>query len=69
MGVFSYVLLIAISILVLLIPLLGLFLEAARLFTCFMFIALDVVRNVRGGRDYEASPWRLIRTMRSPEAI
>ena len=66
MGVFSYVLLIAMSILFLLIPLLGLFLEAAWLFTCFTFIALDVVRNVRWRRDYEASLCRLIRTMRRP---
>ena len=51
MRVFSYVLFIAMSILFLLIPLLGLFLEAAWLFTCFTFIALDVVRNVRGGRE------------------
>ena len=66
MGDLGYVLLIAISILVLLIPLFGLFFEAAWLFTCFTFIALDVVRNVRWRRDYEASLCRLIRTMRHP---
>jgi hypothetical protein len=66
MGDLGYVLLIAISILVLLIPLFGLFFEAAWLFTCFMFVALDVVRNVRWRRDYEASLCRLIRTMRHP---
>ena len=68
-GAFGYVLLIVISILLLLIPLFRLCLEAAWLFTCFMLIASDVVRNVRWRRDYEATLCRLIRTMRPPESV
>jgi hypothetical protein len=68
-GVFGYVVLIVISILLLLIPLFGLCLEAAWLFTCFMLIASDVVRNVRWRRDYEVSLCRLIRTTRRPELM
>src|SRR5262245_11177510 len=68
-GVFGYVLIIVISILLLLIPLVGFFLEAAWLFACYMLIASDVVRNVRWRRDYEASLCRLIRTMRRPKSI
>jgi len=68
-GVVGYVLVVVISILLLLTLPLGFFVEAAWLFTCFMLIALDVVRNVRWRRDYEASLCRLIRTMSRPESI
>jgi hypothetical protein len=47
----------------------GLLLEAAWLFACLMLIALDVVRNVRWRRDYEASLCRLIRSIRRRESI
>ena len=68
-GAVGYVLLIVISILLLLIPVFGLLVEAAWLFTCFMLIASDVVRNVRWRRDYEASLCRLIRTIRRGERM
>jgi hypothetical protein len=68
-GVFGYVLVVVISILLLLSWPVTIFLEAAWLFACFMLIALDVVRNVRWRRDYEASLCRLIRTSRRPESI
>ena len=68
-GAFGYALVVLISILLLLDWPVGIFLEAAWLFTCFMLIALDVVRNVRWRRDYEASLCRLIRTMRRRESI
>jgi hypothetical protein len=68
-GAFGYVLVLVISVLLLLVWPIGLFLEAAWLFTCLMLIALDVVRNVRWRRDYEASLCRLIRSMRRPESI
>ena len=63
------VLLVAISILLLLVPVIGIFLDAAWLLSSFLLIALDVVRNVRWRRDYEASLCRLVRTMRSRESI
>jgi hypothetical protein len=68
-GVISYALLIAISVLFLLVPPIGIFIDAAWLFTCFMLIASDIVRNVRWRRDYEVSLCRLIRTMRRPESM
>ena len=68
-GVLGYTLLIVISILLLLIPLIGILIEAAWLFICSMLIASDVVRNVRWRRDYEVSLCRLIRTMRRPKSI
>ena len=68
-GAFGYVLVLVISVLLLLVWPIGLFLEAAWLFTCLMLIALDVVRNVRWRRDYEASLCRLIRSIRRPESI
>jgi hypothetical protein len=68
-GVFGYVLVVAISILLLLSWPVSIFLEAAWLFACFMLIALDVVRNVRWRRDYEASLCRLIRSIRRPKSI
>ena len=68
-GVFGYVLVVVISILLLLSWPVSILLETAWLFTCFMLIASDVVRNVRWRRDYEASLCRLIRTMRRSESI
>lgn len=68
-GAFGYILLIVISILPLLVWPIGIFIEAGWLFTCFMLIALDVVRNVRWRRDYEVSLCRLFRTMGRPESI
>jgi hypothetical protein len=68
-GVGGYVLVVVVSILLLLTPPVGLFVEAAWLFICFMLIASDVVRNVRWRRDYDASLCRLIRSMRRPESI
>jgi hypothetical protein len=68
-GVFGYVLVVVISILLLLSPPVGIFVEAAWLFTCFLLVASDVVRNVRWRRDYEASLCRLIRTMRRPKSM
>jgi hypothetical protein len=67
-GVVGYVLVIVISILLLLTPPVGIFIEAAWLFTCFILIASDVVRNVRWRRDYEVSLCRLIRTIRPPQS-
>jgi hypothetical protein len=52
-GVFGYVLVVVMSILLLLNWPVSIFLEAAWMFTCFMLIASDVVRNVRWRRDYE----------------
>ena len=68
-GAIGYVLIVVISILLLLTPPVGIFVEPAWLFICFISIALDVVRNVRWRRDYEASLCRLIRTMSRPESI
>ncbi|MBV8277845.1 MAG: hypothetical protein JO170_21640 [Verrucomicrobia bacterium] len=68
-GVGGYVLVVVISILFLLTAPVGFVVEAVWLFTCVMLIALDVVRNVRWRRDYEASLCRLIRTMSRPESI
>jgi len=68
-GILGYVLLIAVSVLLLLVRPIGILLDAAWLFTCFMLIASDVVRNVRWRRDYEASLCRLIRSMRRRESM
>ena len=62
---FGYVLIITISVLLLLIPHIGILLDAIWLFSCLLLIASDVVRNVRWRRDYESSLRRMIRTMRS----
>jgi hypothetical protein len=51
-GVFGYVLVVVISILLLLSWPVTIFLEAAWLFACFMLVALDIVRNVRWRRAY-----------------
>jgi hypothetical protein len=67
-GVVGYVLVIVISILILLTAPVGIFVEAAWLFTCFILIASDVVRNVRWRRDYEVSLCRLIRKVRPPQS-
>ena len=64
-GAFGYVLIITISVLLLLVPHIGIFLDAIWLLSCFLLIALDVVRNMRWRRDYESSLRRMIRTMRS----
>ena len=61
-GVLGYVLLIAVSVLLLLVSPVGILIDAVWLLTCFMLIASDVVRNVRWRRDYEASLCRLIST-------
>ena len=68
-GAFGYVLVIAVSVSLFFIPVIGIFLEAVWLLTCFLFAALDVVRDVRWRRDYEGSLRRLIRTMQSRESI
>jgi hypothetical protein len=68
-GAIGYVLVLMISVLLLLVWPIGLLLEAAWLFACLMLIALDVVRNVRWRRDYEASLCRLIRSIRRRESI
>jgi hypothetical protein len=68
-GAFGYVCIIAVTLLLLLVPTTGIFLDAVWLLSCFLLIALDVVRNVRWRRDYEASLCRLIRTMQSRESI
>jgi hypothetical protein len=67
-GAIGYVLIVVISILLLLTPPAGIFVEPAWLFICFISIALDVVRNVRWRRDYEASLCRLIRATRRPKS-
>ena len=64
-GAFGYVLIIIISVLLLLVPHIGIFLDAIWLLSCLLLIAFDVVRNVRWRRDYESSLSRMIRTMRS----
>jgi hypothetical protein len=68
-GAISYVLLSAVSILLLLVPVIGIFLDAVWLLSCCLLIASDIVRNVRWRRDYEVSLCRLIHTMRPPESI
>jgi hypothetical protein len=64
-GAFGYILIIMISILLLLVPHIGIFLDAIWLFSCLLLVAFDVVRNVRWRRDYESSLRRMIRTMPS----
>lgn len=64
-GAFGYILIITISVLLLLVPHIGIFLDALWLLSCFLLIAFDIVRNVRWRRDYESSLCRMIRTMRS----
>jgi hypothetical protein len=68
-GAFGYVLIIVVGLLVLLIPVMGVFLDAFWLLSCFLLVALDVVRNVRWRRDYETSLCRMIRTIQSRESI
>jgi hypothetical protein len=68
-GAIGYVLVLMISVLLLLVWPIGFLLEAAWLFACLMLIALDIVRNVRWRRDYEASLCRLIRSTRRRESI
>ena len=68
-GVLGYTLLIVISILLLLIPLIGIFIEAVWLFICSMLIASDIVRNVRWRRDYEVGLCLMLRTMQRPELM
>ena len=68
-GAFGYVLIVAVSLLLLLIPPIGIFLDGVWLLSCLLLIALDVVRNVRWRRDYEASLCRLIRSIRRRESI
>jgi hypothetical protein len=67
-GVFGYLLVVVISIVLLLSHPVCIFVEGAWLLTCFMLIASDVVRNVRWRRDYEVSLCRLIRTMQCPDS-
>lgn len=68
-GAFGYGLIIAVSVSLFLIPVIGIFLEAVWLLICFLLAALDVVRDVRWRRDYERSLRRLIRTAQSRESI
>jgi hypothetical protein len=53
----------------LLIPLIGIFIEAVWLFICSMLIASDIVRNVRWRRDYEVGLCLMLRTMQRPELM
>ena len=64
-GAFGYVLIIIISVSLLLVPHIGILLDAIWLLSCLLLVAFDVVRNVRWRRDYECSLRRMIRTMRS----
>jgi hypothetical protein len=68
-GAFGYILAIAISILLFLIPDIGVFLDAVWLLSCFLLIGFDVVRKVRWRRDYERSLYRMIRTMEGRESM
>lgn len=65
-NAFSYLLIIAVSVLVLLIPAIGVFIGAGWLLSCVLLVALDVVRNVRWRRDYETSLCRMLRAIQSP---
>jgi len=68
-GAIIYVLLGTVSILLLLVPVIGIFIDAAWLLSGSLLIASDIVRNVRWRRDYEVSLCRLIHTMQPPESI
>lgn len=68
-GAIDYVLVSAVSILLLFVLVIGIFLDAAWLLNCSLLIASDIVRSVRWRRDYEVSLCRLIHTMRPPESI
>jgi uncharacterized protein involved in cysteine biosynthesis len=68
-GAIIYVLLGTVSILLLLVPVIGIFIDAAWLLSGSLLIASDIVRNVRWRRDYETSLCRLIHTMQPPESI
>lgn len=65
-NAFSYLLIIAVSVLVLLIPAIGVFIDAGWLLSCVLLVALVVVRNVRWRRDYETCLCRMLRTIQSP---
>ena len=64
-GASSYLLIITVGLLLLLVPAIGVFLDAFWLLICFHLIALDVVQNLRWRRDYEKSLYRMIRAMQS----
>jgi hypothetical protein len=68
-GAFGYILAIAISIMLFLIPDIGVFLGAIWLLSCFLLIAFDAVRKIRWRRDYERSVYRMIRTMEGRESM
>jgi hypothetical protein len=48
-SAFSYILIITVGLLLLVVPAIGICLDALWLLTCFHLIALDVVRNLRCG--------------------
>lgn len=63
-GAFGYILIITISVLLLLVPHIGIFLDAIWLLSCLLLIGFGTVRNVRWRSDYESSLRRMIRTIR-----
>jgi hypothetical protein len=65
----SYLLLGTVSILLLLVSVIGIFLDAGWLLCSSLLVASDIVRSVRWRRDYEVSLCRLVHTMRPPESI
>lgn len=68
-SAFTCSLIVTVSVLLLLMPVVGILLDAVWLHSCCLLAALDVVRNVRWRRDYEMTLFRLIRTMRNRESI
>jgi hypothetical protein len=68
-NAFNYLLIFAVSVLVLLIPAIGVFIDAVWLHSCVLLVALDVVRNVRWRRDYETCLCRMIRSIQNPRSI
>jgi hypothetical protein len=68
-NAFGYLLIIAVSVVVLLIPAIGVFIDAVWLHSCVLLVALDVVRNVCWRRDYETCLCRMIRSIQSPRSI
>ena len=68
-SAFTYGLIVAVSVLLLLMPVVGILLDAVWLHSCCLLAALDIVRNVRWRRDYEVTLFRLIRTMQNRESI
>jgi hypothetical protein len=68
-NAFSYLLIIAVTVLVLFIPVIAILIDAVWLHSCALLVALDVVRNVRWRRDYETCLCRMIRSIQNPGYI